>query len=124
MFDLGPDQRLGLLDRAIGFVQNAAFIEFLVGAATVALLVRQWSTVFRYAVATLRADTDPAAALKGAIQRPKVQHHKPLTREQIAEFSKVLECGAIRWLQSYGNRASSDAAYIRSHLRAPQGGVA
>ena len=62
------------------------------GAATVALLVRQWSSaVFRYAVATLRADADPAAALKGAIQRPRVQHHKPLTREQIGEFSKALE---------------------------------
>ena len=62
------------------------------GAATVALLVRQWSSaVFRYAVATLRADADPAAALKGAIHRPKVQHNKPLSRELIAEFSKVLE---------------------------------
>lgn len=62
------------------------------GAATVALLVRQWSSaVFRYAVATLRADVDPAAALKGAVHRPKVQHHKPLTREQIVEFSKALE---------------------------------
>jgi integrase len=62
------------------------------GAATVALLVRQWSSaVFRYAVATLRADHDPAAALKGAIHRPKVQHHKPLTREQIIQFSKALE---------------------------------
>ena len=62
------------------------------GAATVALLVRQWSSaIFRYAVATLRADVDPAAALKGAVHRPKVQHHKPLTREQIVEFSKALE---------------------------------
>ncbi|WP_442684725.1 phage integrase central domain-containing protein, partial [Staphylococcus pseudintermedius] len=48
------------------------------GAETVALLVRQWSSaIFRYAVATLRADGDPAAALKGAIHRPKVEHHKP-----------------------------------------------
>lgn len=62
------------------------------GAATVALLVRQWSSaVFRYAVATLRADVDPAAALKGSVHRPKIQHHKPLTREQIVEFSKALE---------------------------------
>ncbi|MCT7653711.1 hypothetical protein MBH78_00605 [Oceanimonas sp. NS1] len=35
------------------------------GAETVALLIRQWSSaIFRYAVATLRADHDPAAALK------------------------------------------------------------
>lgn len=62
------------------------------GAATVALLVRQWaSAIFRYATATLRADTDPAAALKGAIHRPKVEHHKPLSRDQIADFVKALD---------------------------------
>jgi len=65
------------------------------GAETVALLVRQWaSAIFRYAVATLRADIDPAAALKGAIHRPKVKHHKPLSRNQIANF--------VRALDSYG----------------------
>lgn len=65
------------------------------GAATVALLIRQWSSaIFRYAVATLRADIDPASALKGAIQRPKVKHHKPLTRDQVA--------GLVAALDSYG----------------------
>ena len=60
------------------------------GAPTVALLVRQWlSAVFRYAVATLRADHDPAAALKGAITRPRVQHRRPLTREQILQLVVV-----------------------------------
>ena len=63
------------------------------GAETVALLARQWaSAIFRYAVATLRADTDPAAALKGAIHRPKVEHHKPLSRDQIVDFVKALDC--------------------------------
>lgn len=62
------------------------------GAETVAVLLRQWaSAIFRYAVATLRADSDPAAALKGAIHRPKVKHHKPLSRDQIADFVKALE---------------------------------
>lgn len=62
------------------------------GAETVALLVRQWaSAIFRYAVATLRADTDPAAALKGAIHRPKVKHHKALSRNQVADFVKALQ---------------------------------
>lgn len=61
------------------------------GAETVALLVRQWSSaIFRYAVATLRADGDPAAALKGAIHRPKVEHHKPLSRKQIVDFKDAL----------------------------------
>jgi integrase len=62
------------------------------GAETVALLIRQWSSaIFRYAVATLRADADPAAALKGAITRPKVKHKRPLTRKEIPEFLKALE---------------------------------
>jgi integrase len=62
------------------------------GAETVALLVRQWcSAVFRYAVATLRADGDPAAALRGAIIRPKVEHRKPLTRAQVAAFLRALD---------------------------------
>jgi integrase len=62
------------------------------GAETVALLLRQWaSAIFRYAVATLRADADPAAALKGAIHRPKVEHRKPLSRDQIAAFVKALD---------------------------------
>lgn len=68
------------------------------GAVSVALLVRQWSSaIFRYAVATLRADGDPAAALRGAIQRPKVEHHKPLAREQIKDFmAAVDEYGGYR----------------------------
>lgn len=62
------------------------------GAATVALMVRQWtSAIFRYAAATLRADTDPAAALKGAIHRPKTQHNKSLTREQVGDFLRALD---------------------------------
>jgi integrase len=62
------------------------------GAATVAFLLRQWSSaIFRYAVMTLRADADPAAALKGAIHRPRIEHHTPLSREQIAAFVKALD---------------------------------
>ena len=62
------------------------------GASTVALLVRQWSSaIFRYAVATLRAESDPAAALRGAIHRPKVKHRKPLTKGQIKDFIAALE---------------------------------
>lgn len=53
--------------------------------------LRQWcGAIFRYAIATLRADTDPASALKGAIHRPKVEHHKPLSRNEIPEFLKAL----------------------------------
>jgi integrase len=62
------------------------------GAETFAVMLRQWtSAVFRYAVSTLRADTDPAAALKGAIHRPKTKHAKPLSRDEIAAFAKALD---------------------------------
>lgn len=62
------------------------------GAETVAINLRQWcSAVFRYAVATLRADHDPAAPLRGAIIRPPVNHSKPLSREDIADFLKRLD---------------------------------
>lgn len=65
------------------------------GAETVAMLIRQWaSAIFRYAVATLRADSDPAGALKGAIHRPKVVHRKPLSRSQIAGFVTALDAYA------------------------------
>ncbi|MDD3676034.1 tyrosine-type recombinase/integrase [Thauera propionica] len=61
------------------------------GAETYALQLRQWcSAIFRHAVVTLRADADPAAALKGAIHRPKVNHSKPMSAEQIADFKARL----------------------------------
>jgi integrase len=56
-------------------------------ASTVAILLRQWcSAIFRYAVTTLRADFDPAAALKGAIKRPRVKHKRALGMNEIAEL--------------------------------------
>lgn len=56
-------------------------------APVVALNIRQWcSAIFRFAMVTLRAENDPAAALKGAIKRPKTEHAKPLSREQIKDF--------------------------------------
>lgn len=62
------------------------------GAETVALLIRQWcSAIFRYGVATLRADNDPASALKGAIHRPKTVHSRPLSRDEIRELLVALE---------------------------------
>ena len=61
------------------------------GAETYALQLRQWcSAIFRYAVVTLRADTDPASALKGAVHRPKINHSDPMSVEQIADFKARL----------------------------------
>lgn len=62
------------------------------GAETVAILIRQWcSAIFRYAVATLRADADPAATLKGAIHRPKVKHNAPLDEKGVKRLVEQLE---------------------------------
>ena len=57
------------------------------GAPTVAILIRQWaSAVFRFAVSTLRAEFDPAAALKGAIKRPPVKHKKALSSAELKQL--------------------------------------
>lgn len=62
------------------------------GAPMVAANVRQWSSaVFRYGVATLRVEFDPAAALKGAVIRPKSKHAKALSRDEVKMFLKGVE---------------------------------
>jgi len=60
--------------------------------ATMAKLENQWiGQVFRYAVSTLRADTDPTYALRGALTAHKVQHHRPLAEEEIPKFLTTLD---------------------------------
>lgn len=62
------------------------------GAESVAVNLRQWiGAVFRYAVSTLRADFDPAAALKGAIIKPATKHSKPLTIDEMSRMIKAIE---------------------------------
>lgn len=57
------------------------------GATTLALQVRQWiSAVFRFGVSTLRADADPAAALKGAIERKAINHSKPMSKADLDQY--------------------------------------
>lgn len=70
------------------------------GAETYALQLRQWcSAIFRHAVVTLRADADPAAALKGAIHRPQINHSKPMSADQIGDFK-------VRLTKYGGNRTT------------------
>lgn len=65
------------------------------GAQSIAVLIRQWSgQIFRYAVATLRADSDPASALAGALKRKPARHNPPLSKDDIPIF--------IAQLGSYG----------------------
>ena len=62
------------------------------GAPTMAALNRNWmSSVFRYAIVTLRADNDPTAPIKGAIKVPKTKHHPALPREEIPTLLKKLD---------------------------------
>lgn len=49
------------------------------------------SLVFRYAIATDRADRDPAADLKGALRAPQVRHHAAITEpEEIAKLMRAI----------------------------------
>jgi integrase len=62
------------------------------GATSIVVIARQRaSSVFRYAVSTLRADTDPTAALKGALKRKAVRHHPHLTRERIPALVEKID---------------------------------
>ncbi len=47
--------------------------------------------VCRYAMATLRADSDPTPPLRGSLRPKPVEHHKPLTRGEIPGFIRALE---------------------------------
>lgn len=62
------------------------------GATSFALLIRQWtSAIFRYAIATLRAEIDPTYALRGAIVRRPVKHSQALSKPDLMTFLTVLE---------------------------------
>ena len=42
-------------------------------------------------MATLRADADPAAALRGAVRKPKTQHKRPLSQKELGLFLDRLD---------------------------------
>jgi integrase len=54
-------------------LENRALLE------TASRLRAKLSAIFRYAVATLRAQHDPVGALRGAIKSPKTRHHAAIT---------------------------------------------
>lgn len=61
------------------------------GALEVASRARRWSgEIFRYAIATGRAETDPSVVLKGALKTATTKHYPTLQRDEIAEFSRKL----------------------------------
>lgn len=57
------------------------------GAPVLAIAVRQWcSAVFRYGIITRRCNADPAAALKGLVERGQVNHARPIGEARIREL--------------------------------------
>lgn len=61
------------------------------GSYSSALKIRQWcSSIFCYAVSTLRCETDPAAALKGAIIPPKTIHSRCLKQGELIDYFKKI----------------------------------
>lgn len=57
-----------------------------------AKIVRQLiSAVSRFAVSTLRADTNPAAPLRGALKPRKTEHNRPLTAAELPRFVGALD---------------------------------
>lgn len=73
------------------------------------------SRVFRFAIATLRAEIDPAAALRGALRTPKTKHHAALQKpEQVA--------GLLRAIDEYpGSMITRLALQIAPHVMARPG---
>ncbi|GGX73197.1 integrase [Litorimonas cladophorae] len=66
------------------------------------------SAVFRYAVASGVAETDPTFALKDALIRPTVKYHAAITdKERLKEF--------LRALDSYGGKAETRIA-LKLHI--------
>ena len=62
------------------------------GALDVASRVLQrTSAVFRYAIQTGRATSNPAADMKGVLKTRKVEHRAAISRDELPEFLKELD---------------------------------
>lgn len=63
------------------------------GANSYAPNIRQWiGSIYRYAIATLRAQQDPTSALRGALTRRPVKHSRALSAGEFGEFLTELGC--------------------------------
>lgn len=79
------------------------------GAPSIAMLIRQWvGQIFRYAMATLRADGDPTTVLRGSVKRGPVRHNPPLSEDDLPTFvARLSDYGGFRttvialWLMLY-----------------------
>lgn len=72
-------------------------------------------SVFRFAIATARADNDPSQALRGAISSPIPKHRAAITAA--GEFGKLL-----RAIDAYGGQQTTRTALLLCALLAPRPG--
>lgn len=72
-------------------------------------------SVFRFAIATARADNDPSQALRGAISSPKPTHRAAITIP--GEFGRLL-----RAIDAYKGQPTTRAALLLCALLAPRPG--
>lgn len=67
------------------------------GANELALrAIKKCGEIFRYAIVTSRAESDPSRDLKGALKPYKKKHHNAIEAEDIPEFLRRLERNDIR----------------------------
>lgn len=60
-------------------------------APSVAVNLKQWlSAIYRYAIATLRADVDATAPLKGAVKKPNPKHKAAYNLEDFAKLCRAI----------------------------------
>lgn len=73
------------------------------------------SRVFRYAVATLRAENDPAAVLRGALKTPRAKHHAAIEKpEQVGDLLRAID-------EYAGHAITRYALQIAPHVMARPG---
>ncbi|SIO50390.1 Integrase [Burkholderia sp. GAS332] len=61
------------------------------GSPSIAIKLRQYSSaLFQYAVITQRADADPASVLRGAVIKPKTEHSRDLSKDEIAALFRAM----------------------------------
>ena len=72
-------------------------------APAMAVIVNQAiGAICRYAVVTLRADTDPTGPLRGSLKPRQVRHHAPLCASQLPAFLKAVD----EYSGQFGNKTA------------------
>lgn len=76
--------------RLLPMIQNIAQRPKRPAPVTALLVQELCGSVFRYAILTLRAESDPTYALRGVVERPRIKHKNPLQRKDIPILASKL----------------------------------